>query len=108
MLLSFIKYKDVFKKSWKPWTTAALSGWCNFLKIAIPVGSIVYLEWFSFEFYTIQAANLANDTNDNALLTAHGALANSCSLYSMLSMGISIAIATYVGNAVGSFNSEKA
>ena len=108
LLLILIKYRKAFANTWWPWSRQSFKGWIKFLKVTIPVGSIVYLEWFAFEFYAIQAANLSNQMKDDELLAAHISLTNSCNFYSMISLGLSIAVTTYVGNAIGQNNLEKA
>jgi len=43
----------------------AFTKWIEFLKVAIPIGSILTLEWLCYEMYTIQAAHLDEVVKNN-------------------------------------------
>ncbi|EAR86218.1 MATE efflux family protein (macronuclear) [Tetrahymena thermophila SB210] len=84
-------------------TKLAFQEWGSFLKFAIPIGSLLTLEWFSYELFTLQASNLPDDQ-----FGAHVIMNNINTVYYQFGYGVSIAITTYVGNEMGNKCIEKA
>ncbi|CAD8054435.1 unnamed protein product [Paramecium primaurelia] len=68
----------------------------KFLKQAIPIGSIQWLEWVSFDFYVILISYLKTST-----ISAHVLMSNFAGFLYQFSYGISIASTTFVGNEMG-------
>ncbi|CAK70507.1 unnamed protein product (macronuclear) [Paramecium tetraurelia] len=68
----------------------------KFLKQALSIGSIQWLEWISFDFYVILISYLNTST-----VSAHVLMSNFAGLLYQFSYGISIASGTFVGNEMG-------
>jgi len=66
ILVLIIKKKNLIAETWyfSYDFKIIFSNWIDFLKIAIPVGSLVFLEWIFFEIQTILIGKL----NNNAML----------------------------------------
>ncbi|CAD8114749.1 unnamed protein product [Paramecium sonneborni] len=75
----------------------------KFLKEAIPIGSILWLEWISFDFYVILVSYLKTQT-----ISAHVLMSNFAGFLYQFSYGISIASTTFVGNEMGRKKIEMA
>ncbi|CAD8081413.1 unnamed protein product [Paramecium sonneborni] len=71
----------------------------KFLKEAIPIGSILLLEWISYDIYLVLVSYL-----NESLISAHVLMANFASFIYQFSYGISIASTTFVGNEMGRKN----
>ncbi|CAK65270.1 unnamed protein product (macronuclear) [Paramecium tetraurelia] len=68
----------------------------KFLKEAIPIGSILLLEWISYDIYLIIVSYL-----DESSISAHVLMGNFASFIYQFSYGISIASTTFIGNEMG-------
>lgn len=58
-----------FKDSWFPFDKHALHGLIDYLKVALPLGGIVYFEWLYFDIMTFMVGLLKNEYE----LAAHAA-----------------------------------
>lgn len=81
----------------------AFKEWGSFLKIVVPVGSLLTLEWLSYELFTFQASNLSADN-----FNSHVIMNNLNTVYYQFGYGVSIAITTFVGNEMGAMSISRA
>ena len=88
-------WTDVHKVDWRGkiinWEEIKL-----FIKVAFPIGAILYLDLATGEFFTIIAGQF-----NNVQLAVHVALSNTAALYYMLPLGISLTIMTFISNFMG-------
>eukprot|EP01016_Furgasonia_blochmanni_P028328 TRINITY_DN2977_c0_g1_i1.p1 TRINITY_DN2977_c0_g1~~TRINITY_DN2977_c0_g1_i1.p1 ORF type:complete len:452 (+),score=76.56 TRINITY_DN2977_c0_g1_i1:164-1519(+) len=105
ILIFVMKKWELDKECSGPWTIAAVKEWGNFLAVTGPMGLISYLEWFCFEIYCLQAGRVGDKKYD---LVAHLIMATTMSFINTVPLGLSTAVATFVGNAVGEGSASKA
>ncbi|KAL4470918.1 hypothetical protein ABPG72_005952 [Tetrahymena utriculariae] len=75
----------------------------DYLKVAVPIGSIVAAEWMIFELTAIISSNL----NDNQY-EAHLVLSNFSAMCFQFQIGYSTATATFISNEMGNQNVKNA
>jgi len=81
----------------------ALKEWWVYLKVAIPIGCLLTLEWIGYEAYTIQASFL-----QPAEFAAHVINNNFSAVLYQFPYGCSIALTTFVGNDIGAYLPTRA
>jgi MATE family multidrug resistance protein len=86
-----------------PFEWSYFKHWGPYLKTAIPIGSLLWLEWLCYEFYSLQASFM-----NDAYMGANVIMSNFASLYYQFAYGISIAATTYVGGKMGSKDPKTA
>ncbi|KAL4454328.1 hypothetical protein ABPG74_012285 [Tetrahymena malaccensis] len=74
-----------------------LRGWLKYLKVAIPVGSIVYLEWAFYEVTTIIVGMLQDDNQ----LAGHTSFQSMTLFFYMMPLGLSMSVNSFLGSCVG-------
>lgn len=72
------------------------SGWCEYLKLAVPSTLMQCFEWWAFELIAIFAGILS--VND---LAAQVAIVNIVGLVYMIPLGVQFAASGLVGNMIG-------
>lgn len=101
--LLYVKLKNPCPESWFPWTPECLQDLVPFAKDIASHGSSVYVEWIAFEITTIILGFLGNVE----VLAAHAATLNYLFANSTFSLGITLSMSIYVGNAAGEGNLAK-
>ncbi|CAD8192087.1 unnamed protein product [Paramecium pentaurelia] len=96
ILFSFIFVTKCSQATLYKFKLIYLKNTIKFLKEAIPIGSILWLEWISFDFYVILVSYLNTST-----ISAHVLMSNFAGFLYQFSYGISIASTTFVGNEMG-------
>lgn len=103
IMLLYVNYSDSVKQTWVPfgqieWREKVLKweGMKVFLGVVIPMAALLFLDMACYEVFTILAGQFGEDQ-----LAVHVAIANSATVYYSIPLGMSIAMMTYVGNAVG-------
>ena len=98
MLILYIKLSGRIKSSWIPWTLEALDrdGLKAFIKIATPIGAILFLDWVCYEIFTIIAGHF-----DSTQLVIHVAIANTSTLFYNLFLGLGVSAMTFIANSLG-------
>jgi MATE family multidrug resistance protein len=86
------------EQTWHGWSTQALSGWGEYLKLAGPSAAMVCLEWSTFEACVIFAGWLPDPEQNVATF---GLVLNIAGLLYMLPQGLGSATSVRVGNALG-------
>jgi len=104
LCLLYVKLKNPCPESWFPWTPECLKDLVPFAKEIASHGSSVYVEWIAFEITTITLGYLGNVE----VLAAHSAMLNYLFTNSTMSLGITLSMSIYVGNAAGEGNLAKA
>eukprot|EP00743_Colponemidia_sp_Colp-15_P013203 GILK01015249.1.p1 GENE.GILK01015249.1~~GILK01015249.1.p1 ORF type:complete len:517 (+),score=86.98 GILK01015249.1:200-1552(+) len=94
---------DVWRKTWHGWTRDCFRGWGQYLWFAVPGMFMMCAEAWALEVTTAFAAQLST-----ADLDAHGIMVNTCQLWLIIPLGISIATATKLGGDLGSGKPESA
>ncbi|EAR95692.2 MATE efflux family protein (macronuclear) [Tetrahymena thermophila SB210] len=99
LLCFFIKKRHLFVEIWnQPYNFQSMfQEWIPFLKISIPVGSLVFLEWIFFELQTIIVAML----DDANILAGQTSFTSIIMFFYMVPLGLSYTTNSYLGNAVG-------
>ncbi|KAL4478671.1 hypothetical protein ABPG74_006906 [Tetrahymena malaccensis] len=103
LLYYLVKQKQEYQKCYIPFDKRCMQEIIPFLKIVIPIGSLLTLEWLVYETYSILASNLPQ-----AQFSAHIVLSNFNTIYYQLPEGFSIATSTFVGNEMGSNKPNRA
>jgi len=104
-LISFYVYlRNPHKESLFPLSEEALRGWKNYLGVSIPIAMSFYVQCLCYGFLTVIAGNLPNPDD----LAAHVAMANTSAMFFFISLGLSMVMQNFVGNALGQANSQKA
>ncbi|KAM3126820.1 hypothetical protein pb186bvf_021074 [Paramecium bursaria] len=96
MIWLLIAYTKVCKQALSCCTKESLRGWFEFLKVAIPIGLLLWLEWLSYEMYSFQASLLPVQ-----MMAANIVMNNFSSFYFQFAYGVSIASTTFIGNSMG-------
>jgi len=97
LLLIYVKLKNPCPESWFPWNKECLDGLVPYAKDIASHGSSVYIEWIAFEMTTIILGFLGDVT----VLAAHSATLNYLFVNSTISLGLTLSMSVYVGNAAG-------
>jgi MATE family multidrug resistance protein len=103
--VGYIKISKRVEKSWIPWTKMALDwdGIKAFMKITLPIGSILFLDWLCYEVFTVIAGNFDADQ-----LMIQVAIANTSTLFYNIPLGLSVSAMTYVSNGLGARMVQRA
>jgi MATE family multidrug resistance protein len=105
MLVGVIAYGGLSAGAWVPWSRESfqLRGLARVLGVGLPVALQIGLEMWAFQIMTLWAGQLGSPQ-----LAAHSIVLNLASLSFMIPLGISIGMATRVGNLLGSGDREGA
>ncbi|EGR33597.1 MatE efflux family protein, putative [Ichthyophthirius multifiliis] len=99
----FIEFKKQLKKCYIPLSRQIYKNLWPFLKVAVPIGSVVASDWIIYEAQSIIASNL-----EESQYAAHIVLANLNVMLFSFSIGYSVASCTFIGNEMGRRNAKKA
>ncbi|KAL4467912.1 hypothetical protein ABPG74_013247 [Tetrahymena malaccensis] len=99
----FANRKKHLKKCFIPFTKLCFQDLKPFLKTAIPIGSLVSLEWILQEVNSIIASNLPEEQ-----YSANIAIANLASTSVQFPLGYATAACTFIGNEMGRGNVKNA
>lgn len=94
---SYVTIKNPCPESWFPWTKECLTDLVGFGKEIASHGSSIYAEWIAFEITTMILGFLG----DVKVLAAHVAALNYLFINSTVSLGVTLAMSIFVGNAAG-------
>ncbi len=104
-LVVWIRVAGLYEGAWARPTAASFSlrGVGAIVKLGLPIGLMYMLEGWAFQFSTLLAGRLGV-----AQLAAHTIALNLASLTFMIPMGLSLGVATRVGNLVGAMQPARA
>lgn len=85
------------------WSKETFSGWCEYLKLAVPSTLMQCFEWWAFELIAIFAGLLS--VKD---LAAQVAIINTIGIVYMIPLGVQFAASGMVGNMIGARNPKQA
>jgi len=101
-LFIYIHYSESVK-GWTPFSSIEwrrdVFVWAEFkvfLSVVIPMAALLFLDMACYEIFTILAGQFGEDQ-----LAVHVAIANSATVYYSIPLGLSIAMMTFVGGAMG-------
>jgi len=104
ILLLYIKFSGVCGEAWTSWTRESLKGWVSHLKETLILGGNLYVDLISVEASVLVISLL----NDVYVLGAQGVADNFVYAVFMLTVGTTISMHAYMGNAVGEGSVDKA
>eukprot|EP01017_Pseudomicrothorax_dubius_P010000 TRINITY_DN13515_c0_g1_i2.p1 TRINITY_DN13515_c0_g1~~TRINITY_DN13515_c0_g1_i2.p1 ORF type:complete len:349 (-),score=15.03 TRINITY_DN13515_c0_g1_i2:56-1042(-) len=104
VILLFIKYFGLCKETWGGWSKKCLQGWLDFVKVCLPLGMLLYVEWLAFELYAFQVGLLG----DNTQMASYVIIANIYINLYQLAYGACTTVNTLVSIAVGEKSKRKA
>jgi len=104
LILLYIRMKNPCPESWFPWTKECLHDLVPYAKEIASHGGAIYIEWIAFETTTMIIGFLG-DVN---VLAAHSATLNYLFVNSTISLGLTLSMNVFVGNAAGEGNIVKA
>jgi MATE family multidrug resistance protein len=102
LLLIYIRFVDGYQ-GWGGWTKDSLTGWREFLKLALPGVMMVCTEWWAFEVVSLAASYLGT-----VALAAQSVVVQTSGLLFTVPFGISIAASNRVGNLIGKGDARSA
>lgn len=108
--LAFTKWSLPVKEAWPAWNLkAALSGWCEMLKMAGPGGVMMLSEWWGWEINLFLAGILCQGVAGPCVeLDVFPMLSNTMVMSFFVHFGFSCAASALVGNALGAGLHERA
>lgn len=96
-LLAFVYLRKLHVKTWPGIQLgSAMQEWLPFLKLGLPGAAMLCLEWWGFELHALVAGHFGT-----VALASQSLILNSLAFCFMLPLGIQVAVATRVGNALG-------
>ncbi|KAI1319268.1 hypothetical protein EDD11_004405 [Mortierella claussenii] len=95
LLVVYIRFVDGYQ-GWGGWTRDCLTGWREFLKLALPGVMMVCTEWWAFEVVSLAASYLGT-----VALAAQSVVVQTSGLLYTIPFGVSIAASNRVGNLIG-------
>ncbi|KAF9100567.1 hypothetical protein BGX27_000331 [Mortierella sp. AM989] len=102
LLLLYIRFVDGYQ-CWGGWTRDSLTGWREFMKLALPGVLMVCTEWWAFEVISLAASYLGT-----VALAAQSIVVQTSGLLYTIPFGISIASSNRVGNLIGMGDARSA
>ncbi|ORZ05145.1 mate-domain-containing protein [Lobosporangium transversale] len=102
LLILYIRFVDGYQ-GWGGWTRECLTGWREFLKLALPGVMMVCTEWWAFEVMSLAASYLGT-----IALAAQSVVVQTSGLLYTIPFGISIAASNRVGNLIGMGDARSA
>lgn len=103
--LGYLKYSDVLKDRWVPWSTECLRGWGPILTLALPSCLAVCLEWWWYEIVTLLAGYLPNP---QVAVATTGVIIQTTALMYTFPQALSSSVSTRVGKELGAGNPARA
>ncbi|GFP87675.1 mate efflux family protein 9 [Phtheirospermum japonicum] len=105
LLILYILFSGVYKKTWAGLSTECLKGWKSLLELAIPSCISVCLEWWWYEIMILLCGLLVNP---KATVASMGILIQTTALIYIFPSSLSFSVSTRVGNEIGARRPEKA
>ncbi|KAG0010200.1 hypothetical protein BGZ80_001692 [Entomortierella chlamydospora] len=102
LLVLYIRFVDGYQ-CWGGWTRECLTGWREFMKLALPGVLMVCTEWWAFEVISLAASYLGT-----VALAAQSIVVQTSGLLYTVPFGISIAASNRVGNLIGMGDARSA
>jgi MATE family multidrug resistance protein len=84
------------QRTLRPWSTAALTGWGQFIALGLPGTLMLCSEWWAYEILILFASMLGTDA-----VAAQTIILQCAGLAYMTPLGLGIASSSLVGNAIG-------
>jgi len=110
LLFGYIRWRGLHRKTWPTggwcnsgWDVRCLRRWPEIFRLGTPGALMLVLEWGVFEVNAFLAARLGANS-----LATHSVLAQSAGLLFMAPLGMSVAVATLVGNSLGGGDAKGA
>ena len=102
-ILTYIPLSKICHENWVPfskieWRTSVINweGLKAFFVIVLPMAALLFLDQACYEVFTLMAGQLGKDQ-----LAVHVDISNTVTIYYSVPFGLSIAVMTYVANAMG-------
>ncbi|KAJ4973639.1 hypothetical protein NE237_006813 [Protea cynaroides] len=105
LLVLYIKFSPVCKRTWTGFSKEALHDIINYLRLAIPSAIMLCLELWSFEMVVLLSGLLPNPRLETSVLSIS---LNTCALFYMIPLGLSGATSTRVSNELGAGHPKAA
>ncbi|XP_039130235.1 protein DETOXIFICATION 16-like isoform X1 [Dioscorea cayenensis subsp. rotundata] len=105
LIAAYVWLSPRFKKTWIGFSREALHDLSSLIKLAVPSGLMICLEFWSFEAVVILSGLLPNPKLETSVLAI---CLTTVSLAYMIPFGISASGSTRVSNELGAGNSQKA
>lgn len=105
MMGLYVKFSPACSKTWTGFSKEAMHDTWSFLKLAIPSGSMICLEWWLLEMVVLLAGLLPNPKLETSVLSIS---LNTCWIVYMVSAGLGGALSTRVSNELGAGRPERA
>ncbi|MCO5595185.1 hypothetical protein L7F22_049224 [Adiantum nelumboides] len=104
-LLAYLRYSEVYKKTWSGWSRAALKEWWPLWSLALPSCFAICLEWWWYEILTLLAGYLPNPKE---AVGSTAILIQTTSLMYTIPLALSASVSTRVGNELGAGRPDRA
>ena len=104
VIVYVLRYKKTYPKTMIPFHPDSLKNWGEYLKVSVPIGAMVYLQWTFFEIQTI----LVSIVNNTKAMAAHSSFVGIILTFYMIPMGMSWSVNSIMGSMVGAGNVEIA
>ncbi|GLU05754.1 hypothetical protein SLE2022_228350 [Rubroshorea leprosula] len=105
LLIIYVKFSGVYKKTWDGISWDCLKGWKSLLNLSIPSCISVCLEWWWYEIMILLCGLLLNP---KATVASMGVLIQTTALIYIFPSSLSFGVSTRVGNELGANNPQKA
>ncbi|KAF7149020.1 hypothetical protein RHSIM_Rhsim03G0177100 [Rhododendron simsii] len=105
LLIAYIIFSGIYKKTWGGLSTECLKGWKSLLEMAVPSCVSVCLEWWWYEIMILLCGLLVNP---RATVASIGILMQTTSLIYIFPSSLGFSMSTRVGNELGAGNPLKA
>ncbi|XP_003971115.2 multidrug and toxin extrusion protein 1-like [Takifugu rubripes] len=103
LLFGYIRWKNLYHKTWGGWSTECLQEWGSHMKLAIPSMLMVCFEWWFWEVGSF----LSGVLGEVDLAAQHVIIEIGAIMY-MIPLGINAAASVCIGNELGAGNTAKA
>ena len=96
-ILVIVRKRYVGKPTLVAFQLRNLRGSLQYLKLSIPMGIVIHLEWTFFELQTV----IIGLTNNTPAFAAHSSFASIVMLFFMIPAGLASSINSFMGNLIG-------
>ena len=103
LLVSYIRWRGIHSYTWGGWSSDALCGTLEFMRVALPSCGMICLEWWCLEIVTLASAQLGT-----AAVAAQVVLFNTNCIAYRVGQGFAVAVGSRIGNLLGAGRSEVA
>eukprot|EP01018_Ginkgo_biloba_P000274 Gb_37805 [translate_table: standard] len=98
LLLAYLLYTGVYKRTWVEWSVDCLKEWWPLLRLALPSCFAVCLEWWWYEIMTLLAGYLPSP---QVTVATAAIVIQTTSLMYTVPMALGSSVSTRVGNELG-------